>query len=421
MNPTTVHPDSNRPHGAAAPRNGAPIASPADLVEEGAAFTALAGGSRAGEPEPVEDFDVVVVGAGQAGLSVGRWLVDRGLRFVLLDAHARVGDGWRRRWDSLHLFSTARFDGLDGLKFPGPPDDFPTKDAMGDYLESYARYFRLPVRTGMRVEHVRRDGERYLVIASGRRFRARHVVIAMAPYQEPRTPGFAAEIAPKVVQLHSRDYRRPSQLPGRHVLVVGAGNSGAEIALDLVRAGKRVSLSGKSPGQIPFDVKIRWVRRMIVPVLFRVVFHRVLTLDTPVGRAARRRFGSRGTPLVRTREQDLRAAGVARIDRTTGVRDGMPLLADGTRLPVDGIVWCTGFRLDPSWIDLPVFDAHGHPIEERGIVPGEPGFYFAGAEFIYAASSSMIHGVGRDARRIADVIAGRIRSGTSSGRTPAAA
>ena len=411
MNPTTGHLDSNPPATHADPGNRVPVAHPADLVEEGAAFTALAGGGAITvEPEAVEDLDVVVVGAGQAGLSVGRWLVDRGLRFVLLDAHARVGDGWRRRWDSLHLFSPARYDGLDGLPFPAPPDDFPTKDAMGDYLESYARHFRIPVRTGMRVEHVRRDGDRYLVTAGGRRFRARHVVIAMAPFQEPRIPAFAAEIDPHVVQLHSRDYRRPSQLPEGHVLVVGAGNSGAEIALDLVRAGRRVSVSGKNPGQIPFDVKVRWVRRTIVPVLFRVVFHRVLTLDTPVGRAARPRFVSHGTPLIRTREHDLRAAAVARIARTTGVRDGKPLLADGTHLPVDGIVWCTGFRMDRSWIDLPVFDAQGHPLEERGVVAGEPGFYFVGAEFIYAASSAMIHGVGRDARRIADVIVRRLRS-----------
>ena len=394
-----------------------------DWIEEGAAFEEMVrnGATPAPAAGKDEDFDVVVVGAGQAGLSVGHWLAERGFRFVVLDAHARIGDGWRRRWDSLHLFSPGRFDSLDGLPFPGPPDEFPTKDAMADYLESYAAHFRLPVRTGMRVEHVSHEGDLYLVRAGGRRFRARHVVVAMASYQEPRIPAFASELEARVTQLHSREYRRPEQLPEGHVLVVGAGNSGAEIAMDLARAGRRVTLSGKSPGEVPFDVKQRWVRRTIVPVLFRVIFHRLLTLDTPVGRSARPRFLGAGTPLIRTRERDLRAAGIARVARTTGIRDGMPLLAEGSRLPVDGIVWCTGFSMDRTWIDLPVFDDHGHPIENRGIVPGEPGFYFVGSEFVYAASSSMIHGVGRDARRVVGVIAGRLGDVRTPQRAVAAA
>lgn len=392
-------------------------------IEEGAALDALLRGGEIGPSrgDEGEDFDVVVIGAGQAGLSVGRLLVQREVCFVVLDGHARVGDSWRQRWDSLHLFSPARFDGLDGLPFPGPPDAFPTKDQMGDYLEQYAAHFQIPVRNGMRVERVSREGDRYVVLAGGRRFRARHVVIAMAPYQEPRIPSFAGEIDPRVVQLHSREYRRPSQLPPGHVLVVGAGNSGAEIAIDLVQAGHRVSMSGRSPGEVPFDVKERWVRRTITPVLFRVVFHRILTVDTPIGRAVRPRFLSSGTPLIRTRARDLHRAGVARVARTIGARDGMPLLADETRLAVDGIVWCTGFRADPSWLDLPVYDTHGHPIQDRGVAPDEPGLYFVGQEFVYAASSTMIHGVGRDARRIADVIAKRMRGTPAGGRAPAAA
>ena len=158
-----------------------------------------------------------------------------------------------------------------------------------------------------------------------------------------------------------------------------------------------------------------------MPVLFRLIFHRLLTLDTPIGRAARPRFLSAGTPLIRTRARDLQRAGVARVARTTGARDGMPLLADGMRLAVDGVVWCTGFRADPSWIDLPVYDTHGHPIQARGVVPGEPGLYFVGQEFVYAASSTMVHGVGRDARRVADVITGRLRGAAVASSAPAAA
>jgi putative flavoprotein involved in K+ transport len=230
----------------------------------------------------------------------------------------------------------------------------------------------------------------------------------MSSYQAPRIPAFARELDPSIVQLHTLDYRRPSQVPDGDVLVVGAGNSGAEIAMDLLAAGRRVHLSGRIPGQVPFDVRKRWVRRTIMRVLFRGIFHRVLTVDTPIGRRARPKFLTGGTPLIRTRSQDLDAAGVARVGRTTGARDGRPLLADGRVLDVRGIVWCTGFALGGGWVDLPVFDDHGEPVTEKGIVPNEPGLYFVGTHFVYAVSSAMVHGVERDAARITSAIAARL-------------
>ena len=179
-----------------------------------------------------ERIDTIVIGAGQAGLSVGYHLARRGVPFVILDAGERIGDQWRKRWDSLRLFTPARFSSLDGLPFPADADSFPTKDAMGDYLEAYARRFALPVRCGVRVERVSRLGERFLVIAGDQRFEADNVVVAMANYQRPRVPAFANELDPRIVQLHSFDYRNPAQFQEGAVLVVGAGNSGAEIALD---------------------------------------------------------------------------------------------------------------------------------------------------------------------------------------------
>jgi putative flavoprotein involved in K+ transport len=353
-------------------------------------------------------FDVIVIGAGQAGLSVGYHLLRRNLRFLILDAHPRVGDAWRQRWDSLRLFTTARFDGLEGMQFPGASDRFPTKDEMGDYLEQYAARFHLPVRTGTRAERVTRVGDRYVVSADGVRLEARHVVVAMSSYQRPRIPEFAGALDPAITRLHSMEYRRPAQLPDGDVLIVGAGNSGAEIAIDLVGQGRRVWLSGRTPGQVPFDVRQKWVRNLILPALFRLIFHRLLSLDTPIGRRARPAFVSRGTPLIRTRARDLAAASVMRVGRTTGVRDGKPMLADGTVLDVASVVWCTGFRPDPDWLKLPVFDEHGEPVQIRGVVTGEPGLYFVGPHFLYAVSSAMIHGVSRDARRVADVIEARL-------------
>lgn len=381
------------------------------LLEEGTAFAALEAlghrpedGVRSLAPRK-ERHEVIVIGGGQAGLSVGYHLQREGVPFVILDARARIGDAWRERWDSLRLFTPRRFDGLDGMSFPGVANDFPTKDEMADYLESYARRFRLPVRTDTRVDRLRREGGRYLLEVGERRLEARQVVVAMSSYQRGVTPAFATQLDPAIAQLHSADYRRPSQLPPGDLLLVGAGNSGAEIAIDLARDGRRVWLSGRDVGQVPFSVHRPMVRRLLLPILFRVVFHRILTLDTPIGRKVRPRLIKGGMPLIRTRSGDLAAAGVTRAPRMEGVRDGYPLLSDGTLLRVSGVVWCTGFDMGQSWIDLPVFDAHGEPIQERGVVPGEPGLYFVGPHFLYSASSTMIHGIGRDARHVAKRIA----------------
>jgi len=371
------------------------------LLEEGAAFGEL----TRGRAPIAERHEVVVIGGGQAGLSVGYHLQRSGVPFVILDSRPRIGDAWRERWDSLRLFTPRRFDGLDGMHFPGVANDFPTKDEMADYLESYAAHFRLPVRTNTRVDRLSREGDRYLITAGDKQLEARRVVIAMSSYQRAVTPALASELDPAITQLHSVDYRRPSQLPPGDVLVVGAGNSGAEIAIDLAQHGRCVWLSGRDVGQVPFPVQSPTVRRLLLPFLFRVVFHRIVTLGTPIGRRARPKMITGGFPLIRTRSGDLSAAGVSRVPRVEGVRDGYPLLADGTVRRVAGVVWCTGFNIGQSWIDLPVFDRAGEPIQERGVVPNEPGLYFVGPHFLYSASSTMIHGVGRDAQYVAKHIA----------------
>ena len=360
------------------------------------------------DSRPLETCQVVVIGAGQAGLSVGYCLARLGLSFVILEAEPRVGDSWRNRWDSLRLFSPAKYDGLVGLPFPAPSFSFPTKNEMGDYLEAYAKHFDLPVRTSARVKRVSRDGSQYVVDTGDRLFRADHVVVAMATFQAPRVPAFASALDPEIVQLHSRDYRNTKQLRAGDVLIVGAGNSGAEIAIEVGRSSRHTWLSGRHPGHVPFRVD-SGVARLVVPVLFRVVFHRILTVDTPMGRRARPRVIAKGGPLIRVKPADLDAAGVERSPRVTGVRGGKPLLADGRVLDVANVIWCTGFHPGFSWIDLPTVNGEdGEPVHERGVVPGEPGFYFVGLHFLYAFSSAMIHGVSRDAERIAGVIGKRV-------------
>jgi putative flavoprotein involved in K+ transport len=356
-----------------------------------------------------EHIQTLVIGGGQAGLSVGYHLARRGRPFLIVDANERVGDSWRQRWDSLRLFTPARWDSLDGMRFPAAPHSFPTKDAMADYLESYATHFKLPIRHGTRIERLRRDGGQYIASTRDREFIADHVVVAMSSYQSPRVPAFSPDLAPDIVQIHSRDYKSPAQLRDGGVLIVGAGNSGAEIAMDLV-ARHRVCVSGRDTGEIPFRVNGLAARLFLLRIIFRLVFHRILTIRTPLGRKASTSLLTKGGPLIRTRSKDLAGAGVERVSRVAGVRNGLPLLDDGTTLDVTNVIWCSGFTPGFSWIDLPIFDERGVPIHHGGVVTSEPGLFFVGLQFLYAASSTMIHGVGRDADRIAGVIDSRLRA-----------
>jgi putative flavoprotein involved in K+ transport len=273
---------------------------------------------------------------------------------------------------------------------------------MAGYLEAYAARFELPVRTGIEVDGLSREGDRFIITSGNCRFEANHVVVATGAYQVPKIPGFADELHSNIMQLHSSQYRRPSQLQEGAVLVVGAGNSGAEIAFEVSRT-HPAYLSGKPSGQIPVRHGPA-AARFVLPVV-RFVGHHVLTLRTPIGRKAQPRFSSHSAPLVRVKLKDLAAARVEQVPRTVGLDDGRPALEDGRVLDVSNVIWCTGFREEFPWIDLPIFDENERPLHERGVVVGEPGLYFVGMPFQYALSSDVLPGVGRDAEYIAKHIA----------------
>jgi putative flavoprotein involved in K+ transport len=388
------------------------------LIEEGVASIELA---RSSTPTPKdaiatrESFDVVVIGGGQAGLSVGYHLARTDVRFVILDASERIGDSWRKRWDSLRLFTPAKLDSLDGMPFPAPRNSFPTKDEMGNYLESYAARFRLPVRSGVRVEGLYRRGARYVIKTGTVELEADQVVVAMANYQRPKVPAFANALSAEIIQMHSNDYRNLTQLKPGGVLIVGAGNSGAELAMESVRAGHRTWVSGRDTGHVPFRPEGFFGRNLLAPFLLRFVFHRLLTVNTPLGRKARPKVLAKGTPLIRIKPKDLSAAGIQRVPRVVGTHNGRPLLEDGQVLDAANVIWCGGFYAGFEWISLPIFSNDGQVLHQGGIVESEPGLYFVGLTFLYAMSSSMIHGIGRDADRIVKVI--RARLGTARPRT----
>lgn len=350
--------------------------------------------------------ETLVIGGGQSGLAVGYHLSQRGLPYLIIDANERIGDAWRNRWASFRLFTPNRLNALPGLPFPGFHWGFASKDEMADYLEAYARKFDIHVETGVRVERLFREDDRFVAVAGDRRFEADDVVVAMSSWQKPRIPEFAGELDPGIVQLHAADYQHPGQLQNGAVLVAGAGNSGAEIAIELART-HDVYLSGPDTGTIPFRPE-SVAARVLMPFIGRVIFHRVLTTRTPIGRRARPEMVATGEPLIRVKPKDLAAAGVERVPRVTGVEHGRPQLEDGRRLDVANVVWCTGFHPGFSWIDLPVLDDGARePNHRRGVVEEMPGLYFVGLKFLYSVSSEQIHGVGRDAAHIADAIAAR--------------
>jgi putative flavoprotein involved in K+ transport len=357
-------------------------------------------------PSGGERVETVIVGGGQAGLAVGYHLARRERPFVILDADRRPGDAWRRRWDSLRLFTPARYSGLPGLPFPAPPFTHPTRDEVADYLEAYAARFQLPVRHGVRVDRLDRHRGRFLVAAGDHRWEADQVVVATGAYQRHRVPAFAAELDPGIVQLDTSRYRNPSQLRPGGVLVVGAGNSGAEIAHE-VAAAHPTWLSGPDTGHIPVRTGGRWDRLLTPP--FWWLISRVLTVDTAIGRKVRPRALVTPAPLERVRPRELAAAGVERVPRTVGVRDGLPRLEDGRVMEVANLIWCTGSRPDFGWIDLPIFDQDGLPRHHRGVVASPPGLYFVGLWFLSGFTSSLLGGVGRDAERIADHIARSVK------------
>ena len=286
------------------------------------------------------------------------------------------------------------------MKFPKPDFYFPTKDEAANFLEAYARRFSLPVRYGVKAAALSRNGGDYQVSTGEVSFHAHNVIVATGAFRIPFTPTHASDIDPGILQMHSVDYRNPAHVPVQNVLVVGAGNSGAEIALELAKAGRKVWLAGRDVGRIPADK----LGKLFGGRPYWWFLSHVLTIDTPIGRRMKATVLSHGNPLIRSRREEVAGAGVEFTPRLKGATGGKPQLVDGRTLPVEGIIWATGFRPDYHWIDLPVFDEMGHPRHDRGVVREAPGLYFVGLHFQTGLTSALLGGVGADAQYIVSQI-----------------
>jgi putative flavoprotein involved in K+ transport len=348
----------------------------------------------------MKTYDTIVIGAGQAGLAAGYFLQRAGLRFTLLDAGEQAGDAWRHRWDSLRLFTPSRYNALPGMRFPGAPSALPGKDDVAEYLAHYARTFRLPIRFGTRVTSLRRGDEGFSIdTREGDTMSARTVIVATGANQRPHVPAFASTIDRRIAQLHSSAYRRADRLPAGKVLVVGAGNSGAQIALELAASGRDVVLSGRDTGSMPRRLLGRDIYDWLWPTIMRPA------VDSLLGR---RLMGGRlfsGDPLIGIPASSFEQPRLSRVGRTVSA-DGDPVLEDGSIVRnLAAIVWCTGFRPDYDWIELPVVGLDGYPQHRRGIARNVPGLAFVGMRFQHRLGSSLLGGVGEDAEHVVNELA----------------
>ena len=352
-----------------------------------------------------QHIETLVIGAGQAGLATAHHLQRLGREVLVVDGNERVGDGWRQQWDTLRLYTPARYDGLPGMPFPGDPWSYPGKEEVADYLERYAVEQDLPVRLRTRVELLEpRSGGGYTARLGDDEIRCDNALVATGTFgRTPSVPAVSAELDASVQQLHSSEYRRPAQVADGPVLVVGASHSGCVIAYELAEH-RPTTLVGPDRGQIGVPWNSRRIR-LGFPVLVFVWRH-VLTRRTPMGRKEMAEVRFHGGPMLRVKREHLASRGVVRNEsRVVGARDGLPLLDDGTVVDARTVVWCTGFRQAFDWIKLPVFDADGWPDEYRGVVERAPGLFFCGLSFQFAFSSMVLPGVGRDAAYVARRIA----------------
>jgi putative flavoprotein involved in K+ transport len=355
--------------------------------------TAVASASHTAELSATgaDALDVIVIGAGQAGLAIARHLRQQGRRFLVLDAADTIGHAWRSRWDSLTLFTPARYSALPGLPFPGDPDGYPSKDAAADYLHRYAVEFDLPIQLNTNVTGLSHNGTLFDVETTVQNLLARQVIVATGPFQTPIIPSEAAGFGDQVVQMHSSAYRNPRQLPDGPVLVVGGGNSGMQIAEELA-ASRPVALSiGTAPPALPQRVLGRdlfwWLTRLGVMRL---------STSSRIGRRVR----ARGETLVGHGRRRLVRAGVTFHARLTRADGGTVIFADGTSNEPVAVIWATGFCRDYSWIRIPGATVDGEIVHERGVSPVE-GLYFLGMPWQHTRGSALLGFVGADAAYLA--------------------
>ncbi|MBC7921484.1 MAG: NAD(P)-binding domain-containing protein [Ferruginibacter sp.] len=354
------------------------------------------------------DYDAIIIGAGQAGLATGYYLQRQGKRFLILEGAATLGSSWRSRYDSLILFTPAHYSSLPGLPFPLSPNTCPTKDQVADYFTRYVDFHQLPVKLNHRVTRLSKTASQLasplaspfeIQVSDGAGnaflYRARNVIVATGSSQNPYVPHYDTGPDESVFQVHSSRYTRASALPDGNVLVVGAGNSGALLSVELATTpSRRTYLSTNGP------LVFKPLRVLGKSIFWWGTKTGLFNLPTRSRLGRRLRAGGEGVysddlkRLVRAGKVRV----VAEIERFSGRE---VFFRDGTAETFSSIVWATGYRSDYRWMDLAgALDSNGGPIHEAGVSP-VGGAYFVGLSWQRTATSALILGAVRDARFIA--------------------
>jgi putative flavoprotein involved in K+ transport len=346
--------------------------------------------------EPTSSYEVVVVGAGQAGLAIGYFLRRQGRDFVILERAGQIAPAWRERWDSLTLFTPRRYSGLPGLPFPGDPDGYPTRDEVIAYLERYAAHFNLPFELNSEVRELdRSDDGRFHLEADGQTIVSDQVVVATGPFQTPYVPKLSERLGGDVFQTHAVGYRRPDEVPPGTVLVVGGGNTGFQIAKELSATRKVVLSIGSRQTPLP--------QRPLGRDLFWWLT-KTRILDKTVESRLGRKLSTRETLIGSSPRELKKRYGVQLNPRVVDADGHTVCFQDGSKLKVDAVIWATGYRPDYSWIKLPIIDPDGRLRHRRGVTD-VPGLYLLGLTWQHTRGSALIGWVKDDAEFIAERIA----------------
>lgn len=344
----------------------------------------------------MSDYDVIIIGGGQAGLALGYALQRKKRHFLILEQNKRIGDSWRQRYDSLVLFTPRKYNQLPGLAFPGEPHSLPTKDEAADYLESYAKHFSLPILLDTTVQEVRQEASRYLIQTQEGQFEAKQVVIATGPFHTPFIPALANGLDPETNQIHTSAYKNDSQLVNGSVLVVGGGNSGAQLAVELAEHRTVFFSQGEARSYLPAFIfgKTIFDYMKLVGIL-----------DAPHSSWVGKKLSKKPDPIIGYKKEirELTRTGALRmVPRTVQLSGQTATFADGTTATVPNILWATGFRSNYEWLNIAsVLDETGRPIHRRGVTK-IPGLYFIGLPWQHTRASALMGGVGNDALYLAN-------------------